>query len=193
MTLLLSLPGHTKRPHTLQTAKPPRGSTVRSREHELEVFLERKCLDKLGGIALDVQSRGEEDTESDGPEESDDHVVLGPPGPAVHLVIRAAHSKVSRLLQQISQLWRHHWRGDDGREAPELIFPAELQAVLVNLLGTAGCREAHALVGEFVCQRSDSIEDIDLQPQEDHNLNDLVGQTSVPVHILDISQCVVTK
>ena len=71
----------------------------------------------------------------------------------------------------------------------------KLHDVLVNLLVTAGCRETHALVGKSVSHRSNSIEDIDLQPQQDHYLNDLVGQTSVPLHVLDISQhcCVLTK
>ena len=91
---ILPLPGHTERPHTFQTPKPPRGSAIRRRKDELEVFLERKCLDKLGGIALDVQAGGEEDGDSDGTEKSHHHVVLGFLGSGVDLVVRTAHSNV---------------------------------------------------------------------------------------------------
>ena len=64
----------------------------------------------------------------------------------------------------------------------QLIFLTELQTVLVDLLVTAGCWETHALVGELVSLVANSIEEIDRQPQEDHDLNDLVGQTSGTVH-----------
>ena len=100
-------PGHTYRPHSFQTLKPPSSSLSWTLKHKLDILHEREGLhDLISGVLtfalgfVVVQDSAEEYEEPNDGENGDDHVVLRVPGPAVDVAVRTTNGDLNGLLSR---------------------------------------------------------------------------------------------